>query len=68
MSVARQLYLSAILDHSNEEDCGMDKDKFPPEKSLYLTLLKNTGIHCNGVLSAPTEESFGPCGMHAVIS
>lgn len=60
MSVARQLYLSAILDHSNEEDCGMDKDKFPPEKSLYLTLLKNTGIHCNGVLSAPTEESFGP--------
>lgn len=60
MSVARQLYLSAILEHSNDEDCGMDKDKFPPEKSLYLTLLKNTGIHCNGMLSAPTEDSFSP--------
>lgn len=58
MSVARQLYLNTLLDHAAEEDCGLDKDKFPPEKSLYLTLIKNTGIHKDGMLSAPTDESF----------
>lgn len=58
MSVARQLFLQAILEHSTEVDCGMEQDKFPPEKSLYLTLVKNTGIHTECGLGAPSDPTF----------
>lgn len=58
MSLARQLYLQAVLDKIGEIDLGFPKDKFPPEKSIYLTLLKNTGIHSEGQLGRPSEESF----------
>lgn len=60
MSLARLSFLQALLEHSGEIDCGFPEDKFPPEKSLYLTLLKNTGIHTSDGLGAPVEESFIP--------
>lgn len=64
MSVARQNYLIALLENRDKEDIGFDKDKFPPEKSIYLTMLRNTGIHTlenNAfVFSEPTEQSFLP--------
>ena len=58
MSLARQSYLQALLLNSSKENLGFEEDKFPPEKSIYLTLLKNTGIHDNGELRAPVVESF----------
>lgn len=62
MSVARQNYLMALLEHKDEEDLGFAADKFPPEKSIYLTLVKNTGMHVNEngmyALQAPNDESF----------
>lgn len=62
ISFARQNYLQALLDNSEKEDLGFDKDKFPPEKAIYHTLLKNTGIHAiDGALyslNPPTESSF----------
>ena len=64
MSVARQNYSVALLENRDKEDIGFNKDKFPPEKSIYLTLLKNTGIH--GLIdnafgfNEPTEPSFLP--------
>ena len=39
MSLARQSYLQALLAHSSEPYLGFEKDKYTPEKSLYLTLL-----------------------------
>jgi len=64
MSVARQNYLNALLENRNKEDIGFDKDKFPPEKSIYLTMLKSTGIHVSEdnvfAFREPTEQSFIP--------
>lgn len=42
---ARKALLNRMLDHSQEEDLGFDIKKFPPEKTIYETLLKLTGIH-----------------------
>lgn len=60
MSVARQNYLTALIENSDKEDIGFDKDKFPPEKSIYLTMLKSTGIHNEDGFGEPTESSFLP--------
>lgn len=64
MSVARQNFLVSLLENRDKEDVGYEKDKYPPEKSIYLTLLKNTGIHVpdgNAFgFSEPTEPSFLP--------
>ncbi len=55
MSVARQNYLNALLENSDKPDIGFDKGKFPPEKSIYLTMLRSTGIH------VPAGDSFTFC-------
>lgn len=64
ISTARVAYLQSLLEDYSREDLGFPKDKFPPEKSIYLTLLKNTGIHRlvdkAYELGAPTEPSFAP--------
>ncbi len=62
VSQARGVLLNLLLDDSCVilEDLGMDKDKFPPEKTIYYSLLKNTGVHSksNGIytLGAPTSD------------
>lgn len=59
ISTARKNYLNALVEHYNEEDLGFEKDKFPPEKTIYYSLLKNTGLHTeNGFADAPTNEGF----------
>ena len=62
MSLARVNYLSHLLENSAEYNLGFEDSMFKPEKTIYLTLLKNTGIHRQflGVyeLDAPQEESF----------
>lgn len=46
VNTARRNLFNLLLSSSVEiEDLGFAKDKFPPEKSIYITLLKNTGIH-----------------------
>lgn len=62
MSLARVKYFEKLLDGSNVEELGFEIDKFPPEKTIYKTLLQNTGIHKKqfGVydLQAPSDKSF----------
>ena len=61
ISSARAKYLEAMLNHGNEEDWGFEKDKFPPEKTIYYSLLKNTGLHVNGFFSErPSNEGIMP--------
>lgn len=45
ISSARVNLLDAILSDSDKIDLGFDTGKFPPEKTIYYSLLKNTGIH-----------------------
>lgn len=49
ISMARKNYLTALVEHYQEDDLGFDRDKFPPEKTIYYSLLKTTGLHKNGV-------------------
>jgi len=59
ISSARVKYLTALLNHHNEMELGFEPDKFPPEKTIYYSLLKNTGLHRNGQLAdAPSNPEF----------
>jgi hypothetical protein len=64
ISTARVNFLAHLLDNAAEQNLGFEDSKFPPEKTIYLTLLQNTGIHkrigreC--LMDTPTEESFLP--------
>ena len=63
ISLARVTLLNALIDDKcvTTNDLSFEKDKFPPEKTIYYTLLKNTGIHraINGVytLCEPNNNS-----------
>lgn len=48
ISNARKKYLIGLTKHYNEDWLGFEKDKFPPEKTIYFSLLRNTGLHVNG--------------------
>lgn len=59
ISAARKNYLVQLVEHSEEEDMGFPKDKFPPEKTIYFSLLKHTGLHQNGEFAdVPTDAGF----------
>jgi hypothetical protein len=44
-NAARNKLLYAMLNHEQETDLGIDKEKFPPEKAIYRSLLRATGLH-----------------------
>ena len=64
ISLARVTLLNMLIDDScvMQDELGFEKDKFPPERTIYYTLLKNLGIHCqkNGIytLSEPQTDSI----------
>ena len=41
---AKKNYLRALVESWDKPDLGFASDKFPPEKTIYLTLLKEQGI------------------------
>lgn len=45
ITVARKNFFKALVENWAIEDLGFPGDKYPPEKMIYITLLKNTGIH-----------------------
>lgn len=61
MATARNNFLMALLENPGFKDLGIDK--FPPEKSIYKTMLENTGIHRKDELGGymffpPIDNSF----------
>ena len=58
---ARKNYFEALVNNFDKVDIGFDKDKFPPEKTIYFTLLQNNGIHIKTnssyTLTKPREDS-----------
>ncbi|PZX54035.1 hypothetical protein [Algoriphagus chordae] len=61
---ARKALLSDLLENAHLEDLGYSNDRFPPQKTIYLSLLKDTGIHrfqdSIYELGAPTDQSYLP--------
>lgn len=45
INTARKALIRRLLEHEGAEDLGFTEDKFPPEKAIYISLLKNSGIH-----------------------
>ena len=59
ITAARKSYFTYLIEHSTEENLGFPEDKFPPEKTIYFSLLKNTGLHQDGEFAdAPANEGF----------
>jgi len=61
--VARKLLLDQLTTHWQKEDLGFTPKDYPPERTIYLSLLKNTGMHRKDeegfmVLAEPRDESF----------
>jgi hypothetical protein len=44
IQTAKKNYFRALVDNWNKPELGFDIDKFPPEKTIYLTLLKENGL------------------------
>lgn len=65
IATARPIFLNRLLENGDKENLGFPEDKFPPEKSIYLSLLKQNGMHRQDgnsfTLNAPDEaNSFYP--------
>jgi DNA replication protein DnaC len=63
ISIARKTYIRALIYNSSEKDLGFDDNKYPPEKTIYWSLLRDTGIHSqdkngNYSLQSPQEEGI----------
>ncbi|MFT4661673.1 MAG: hypothetical protein ACI8XB_001953 [Patiriisocius sp.] len=60
---ARKALIRRLLEFGHKENLGFEAEKFPPEKTIYLTLLKETGIHRKNKdgkwsFQSPTEKSY----------
>jgi len=62
ISLARKNLITQLLKEELDSDLGLDNQKFPPEKTIFLSLIKSTGIlqefEGGFYLSCPTESSF----------
>jgi len=58
MQPARKNLIKALVSDYDKPNLGFSSDKFPPEKTIYLALLKKTGIHQDTILSHPIDNSF----------
>lgn len=56
ISSARRTYFNSLSDNWGSEDLGFDKEKFPPEKTIYYTLLKNSGVHSKTSIGFELKE------------
>lgn len=61
ITAARKSYLLHLTEHYSEKGMGFTKDKFPPEKTIYSSLLLNTGLHQDGDFAdSPSSKGFLP--------
>jgi len=66
VSTARRGFFRALVANWQQPDLGFPPTRYPAEKGIYLTLLKETGIHRPAdeshaplyVLDEPTDDSF----------
>lgn len=62
VATARKALFRALVENWDKPDLGFDAEKYPPEKTIYLSLLKRTQIHRENdgqwVLDEPADVSF----------
>lgn len=66
ISLAKVKLLDAMLENSDKEDFGFAKDTCPPEKAIYYTIFKDTGIHkkdTNGIYYLGEPENNNIKGL-----
>ena len=58
---SRKSYFNRLVNNWTEKDFGYPNDKFPSDKTIYWSLIKNNGIHNlqegNYILSKPNAEN-----------
>lgn len=61
ISSARKNYFDALTTNFDKEELGFESTKFPPEKTIYYTLLHKNGIHVQTnsgyTLTKPNENA-----------
>jgi hypothetical protein len=61
ISTARKNYFEALVNEFDKKELGFEENKFPPEKTIYYTLLQKSGIHTKSkteyTLTKPNAES-----------
>lgn len=65
IATARNAFIKRLINNWKEKNLGFADTKFPPEKTIYLSLLKKTGMHLKKdniyVLNSPfIKDSFMP--------
>jgi len=65
ISSARSKFFNSLTEKWQIAELGYKQDKYPPDRTIYLTLLKQTEIHRQEedgdfVLTAPTDPTFEP--------
>jgi hypothetical protein len=60
---AKKKYIEALIENWPKHNLGFDDKRMPPEKTIYFSLLKNTGMHfeatpASAAFQPPTDESF----------
>lgn len=59
---AKKKLFNNLVSNYHQKDLGFSPEQYPPEKTIYLTLLKETGIHRKDgdlySLGQPTDENF----------
>lgn len=63
---ARKNYFDRLVNHWQEPELGFDRDKFPPEKTIYKSLLEANGIHEGGAVKANFSEPHAENGFDAI--
>ena len=63
ISSAKKNLIEKLIHSSQEENLEFDENRFPPEKTIYQALLKETGIHQKindktWKLDCPTDQTF----------
>lgn len=62
ISLAKKRYFKALVENSAKEEMGFASTKYPPERMIYTTLLKETGIHRKEdglfILGDPSRSDF----------
>ncbi len=55
---AKRNYFKTLIEHWDKPDLGFDEDKFPPEKTIYLSLLKENKIDPKNINAFKQSDDF----------
>jgi hypothetical protein len=62
ISSARKIFFNHLVNFHHKKELGFPEHRYPPEKAIYLSLIKKTGIHREFeqamILAEPTEPTF----------